>query len=81
MKDQKTLIINSLTSFKEMQVRQPPKNLYKSTWLPVISVELPEYLKLQFKEKKKECQYSNIQSSDAILFLVNESVAYIQIIL
>lgn len=55
------------------------KDLYKSTWLPVIIVELPEYLKLQFK-KTKELQYSNIQSSAAIPFLVNESIAYIQIV-
>lgn len=38
MKDQKSLIINSLTSFKEMQVRQPPEGPFKSTWLPVIFV-------------------------------------------
>lgn len=43
----------------------PLKDLFKSTWLPVIFVELPEYLKLQFK-KTKELQYSNIQSSAAI---------------
>lgn len=46
----------------------------------MVLVELPEYLKLQFK-KTKELQYNNIQSSAAIPFLVNKSIAYIQIIL
>ena len=46
----------------------------------MVLVELPEYLKLQFKNTK-ELQYNNIQSSAAIPFLVNKSIAYIQIIL
>lgn len=46
----------------------------------MVFVELPEYLKWQFK-KTKELQYNNIQSSAAIPFLVNKSIAYIQIIL
>lgn len=65
-----------------MQVREPPEgpllraldscDICRVTWVFEITVQ---------EKKKKECQYSNIQSSGAISFLVDESIAYIQIIL
>lgn len=64
MKDQKSLIINSLTSFKEMQVRQPPEGPFKSTWLPVIFV-VTWVFEITVQEKKRNAN-SNIQSSAVI---------------